>query len=90
MTSRPTIGAARSDGQIVTAVDWNRDVVAEGLWVQEVLAGTNTDKIPATAISGVVGYYPNALTNGGMEVWQRSGGAAYVYSGGTPMAAAMM
>jgi hypothetical protein len=54
-------------------------VVAAGNYLQEVAAGTNADKIPATAISGAVGYYPNILVNGGMELnfrWGLSGIAA--------------
>jgi hypothetical protein len=70
-TVRPVIGANRSDGDVVTATDWNRDIVQQGNWAQEVLLGTNTDKIPAVAIAGSVGYYPNVLVNGGMEVCQR-------------------
>jgi hypothetical protein len=74
-TPKPTIGINHVDGDIITATNWNNDVVQQGLWAQEVIAGTNTDKIPTTAISGVVGAYPNLLVNGGFEINQRGAGS---------------
>jgi hypothetical protein len=74
MTTRPTIPANYVDGYVVTAADYDLAAIQQGNWVQEVLAGTNADKIPASAIAGVVGYYPNILVNGGMEVAQRGTG----------------
>lgn len=50
MTTKPTIEANLATGHIVTAAEWNTNVLQEALYVQEVLAGTNTDKIPGTAL----------------------------------------
>lgn len=84
MTTKPVIGAARADGYTVTAVDYDNDVVQAGNYIQEVAAGTNTDKIPASALTGAVGYYPNILVNGGMEIDQRLNGASAFTATGTP------
>jgi hypothetical protein len=73
MTVRPTLPANHVDGDIVTATEWNLAVVQQGNWAQEVIAGTNSDKIPASGITGAVGYYPNILVNGGFEINQKFG-----------------
>src|SRR5436190_5959055 len=74
MTVKPTLQAARSDGYVVTAPDWNTNILQEGNYALEVAAGTNTDKIAIGSIPGVQGYYDNLLVNGGFEIWQRGAG----------------
>jgi hypothetical protein len=72
VTTKPSIGANRANGDVVAYTDWNRDVLQQGNYVQEVLAGSNTDKIPLAALAVTqTGQYPNLLTNPGLEVWQR-------------------
>lgn len=71
MTVRPVIGNNLPNGFVIGQTEWNRDVVQQGNYMQEVIAGSNTDKIPLAALAGVAGFYPNLLTNGGLEVWQR-------------------
>lgn len=51
MTVKPTIEANVATGHVVTAAEWNTNVLQEALYVQEVLAGTNADKIPGGAIA---------------------------------------
>lgn len=38
-------------GTNLTSTEYNRDVLQEGRWTQEVIAGTNTDKIPDAALA---------------------------------------
>lgn len=51
MTVKPTLGANKGVGAPVSSTEWNRDVLQEGNYTQEVLAGTNADKIPPTALN---------------------------------------
>ena len=83
MTTKPVLGSNLSNGYVVGQTEWNRDVVQQGNWAQEVLLGTNTDKIPLVALpSAMLGYSPNLLVNPGYEVWQRGAGAFTATGGG--------
>lgn len=76
MTTRPTVPPTyTADPATVTAAVWNAAVHDEKLYVQERLAGTNADKSPLAAIGNLVGYYPNLLVNGGLELWNKGVGA---------------
>lgn len=71
MTTKPTLGANKSVGNTLGAAEWNLNVLQQGNWTQEVLAGTNSDKIPGTAIAGPVtlqgNVYYNNDGNAGLE-----------------------
>lgn len=47
-------------------------MIAEANYEQELLDGTNTDKIAALALSALPQQHANLLTNGGMEIWFRT------------------
>lgn len=51
MTVKPTLGSNKSVGNTLGAAEWNLSVLQQGNWTQEVLAGTNADKIPGTALA---------------------------------------
>lgn len=51
MTTRPTLGSNKSVGNTLGAAEWNLNVLQNGNWAQEVLLGTNADKIPGTAMA---------------------------------------
>jgi hypothetical protein len=56
MTTKPTLIAAspgRALGYTVANTDYNNDVLQLGNYVEEVLAGTNADKIPAAALAAL-------------------------------------
>jgi len=53
MTVKPTLGPAKSVGAVLGAADWNVNVINQGNYVDEVLAGTNADKIPDAALNTV-------------------------------------
>jgi len=51
MTVKPTIMANLTVGSVLGAAQWNVNTLQQARWTQEVLAGTNTDKIPGAALS---------------------------------------
>lgn len=71
MTIKPTIGPDKAGGRL-TSVEYNRDVLQSARYLQEVLAGTNSDKVLATAITNLP--QVNILVNGGLEHWDRGAG----------------
>lgn len=94
MTTKPTLGANHGVGTALTSTEWNRDVLQEGRWTQEVIAGTNTDKIALLALQLEVqraSDQPRAIlfsttpqtTPSGVATQVGSGGAATVMQGMT-------
>lgn len=54
MTVKPTIMADLSVSAVLGAAQWNVNALQQARWTQEVLLGTNTDKIPGTALSSTL------------------------------------
>lgn len=50
MTTKPTIEANKAVGSVLTASEWNTNVLQAANYTFEVLGGNNTDKIPGTAL----------------------------------------
>lgn len=51
MTTMPTLGSNKAVGNTLGAAEWNTNVLQQGNWTQEVLAGTNATKIPGSALA---------------------------------------
>jgi hypothetical protein len=73
LTTKPSLGTYRAVNDQVTTTDWN-NILDFGRYTQEMLLGTNTDKIVGAALSQVPQYEKNILTNPGFEIWQRGNG----------------
>ncbi len=72
-TAKPTLRGTNWGSEKLTSADLNTNVRQQGLWTQEVLAGTSDDRIPNAAL-GINAPRLNLLTNGGLEIWQRGNG----------------
>lgn len=51
MTTKPTLGSNKAVGNTLGAAEWNTNVLQQGNWTQEVVAGTNADKIASAALA---------------------------------------
>lgn len=84
MTAKPTIEATIvGTGHVVSTAEWNTNVIQEATYVQEVLAGTNSDKIPYSALGP--DYFPRFANTGdaGKKIQVVSSGTITNASNGT-------
>ena len=51
MTLKPSIESDKSSGSVLTSSEWNVDSLQNARYLQELVAGTNSDKIPASALA---------------------------------------
>lgn len=51
MTLMPTIESDKASGSVLTSSEWNSFALQQARWTQEVLAGINATKIPASALA---------------------------------------
>jgi len=79
VTTKPVISADHQPNTLVSSAEWNSQVLQQARYTQEVLAGTNADRIPTAAIVSLP--QPNLLTNGGLENWTKSAGPYTVAPG---------
>lgn len=64
MTTKPTLGSNHATGTVLTSTEWNRDVLQQGNYTQELVAGTNADKIPASALTNPLTPIPELRSAG--------------------------
>jgi hypothetical protein len=87
LTTKPTITGTVTDG--VSAIDYakyNNDVIAPANWFSEVIAGLQPGAMSPNAFNAnTTGQYPNALMNGGFELWNK--GTAFTATGAGAQAA---
>lgn len=70
MTQRPTLTALGTNGQI-TLDEYNNRAMGSSRYLQELFAGTNSDKIAGLGVDALPMAGRNMLANGGFESWFR-------------------
>jgi hypothetical protein len=91
MTTKPTLPASEATGYTVVAADYSL-LLQAGNYLEEVVAGTNADKIPTSAIVSAPVFATQVASAGGFTFndrttpftaygsWYRSGSHVYLYT----------